>query len=172
VDTPENSGWTLLHQASSWGHLEFTCFLVEHGADAAAPNNYGWTPFHMASERGHLGPAQFLVEEHVADVGYWICVKTWAGHVGAMLDQEPCEIHMTTWMPDAAVLVSGGYIRILMSPPLTNKGLYVSCACAASPLRHHAALVSGEIGVLCACDLQYQPGKYGSWIDDCQWRPG
>ena len=46
--------------------MEFTRFLVEHGADLTAQDMNGWTPLHVASKCGKMEIARIFVE-HGAD---------------------------------------------------------------------------------------------------------
>ena len=62
-------GWSALHLASRWGHVEVARFLLDHGADVTGENNYGSTPFLLASRAGHSEVARLLVERGADAIG-------------------------------------------------------------------------------------------------------
>ena len=64
-------GWTVLHVASMYGHLETVKYLVEKGANINEKHKYGWTALHFASRNGHLETVKYLVGKD-AD----LCLKT------------------------------------------------------------------------------------------------
>ena len=66
VDSRDNSGWTPLHYASYYGHLEVARVLVDHGADINTRQLYHYTPVHLSAETGYLGIVKLLLE-HGAD---------------------------------------------------------------------------------------------------------
>lgn len=53
VNTPQQGGWTPLHQAADNGDLEMVLLLLRYGADAAARSDDGRTPHDLAIEQGH-----------------------------------------------------------------------------------------------------------------------
>lgn len=48
-----NLGWTPLHLATYFGHLDVANLLLTHGADGNIPNDAGDTPLHKAAFIGH-----------------------------------------------------------------------------------------------------------------------
>ncbi|CAH6791092.1 tonsoku-like protein [Phodopus roborovskii] len=58
-------GWTPLHEASNYGHLEIVRFLLDHGATVDDPGGQGCdgiTPLHDALNCGHFEVAELLIE--------------------------------------------------------------------------------------------------------------
>ena len=59
------NGWTLLHGASYYGHVDLVWMLLERGADVSAQTEDGWTPLHWASSMDHANVTRILVERSV-----------------------------------------------------------------------------------------------------------
>ncbi|WP_188153322.1 ankyrin repeat domain-containing protein [Wolbachia endosymbiont of Pentalonia nigronervosa] len=59
------SGWTLLHIATYYNHLNVVQYLVEKGANFNAKDSsyYGYIPMHYAAERGHLDILKYFINE-------------------------------------------------------------------------------------------------------------
>ncbi|KAB0396434.1 hypothetical protein E2I00_012076 [Balaenoptera physalus] len=58
-------GWTPLHEACNYGHLDIVRFLLDHGAAVDDPGGQGCegiTPLHDALNCGHFEVAQLLIE--------------------------------------------------------------------------------------------------------------
>jgi len=55
VDTnAQKYGWTALHWAANFGHLQAVEILLEHGADPHARTDVVKTPFQVASRRNNM----------------------------------------------------------------------------------------------------------------------
>ncbi len=65
IDARDEHGWTKLHRAAWWGHLEMVKFLVSKGGDIEARTNFGWTSLHNATNNGHLEVVKFLLSNGV-----------------------------------------------------------------------------------------------------------
>lgn len=57
-----NNGLTLVHVASSNGHVKVVKLLLEKGADIMVATNDGWTPVNAASSNGHVEVVKLLLE--------------------------------------------------------------------------------------------------------------
>jgi ankyrin repeat protein len=53
VNAKTNGGWTPLHSAAFYGHVEVVRLLLEHGADPNIKNIWGQTAIDLARERGY-----------------------------------------------------------------------------------------------------------------------
>ena len=53
MNTPDNAGWTPLHEAANFGHAELVGFLLKCGANANAQSIDRETPLHDAALSGH-----------------------------------------------------------------------------------------------------------------------
>jgi ankyrin repeat protein len=62
VDSRDKFGWTPLHVASRYGHLEISRVLVDHGANVNARQENHWTPLYLSARNGHLGIVKVLFE--------------------------------------------------------------------------------------------------------------
>ena len=60
-------GWTSLHAAAYFGHVEISRLLLQHKANKNSQDLSGKTPLHRASEEGHVNVARLLLE-YGADV--------------------------------------------------------------------------------------------------------
>jgi ankyrin repeat protein len=67
VNTKDNHGWTPLHRASHYGHVQVFHALREHGSDIDAKNNDGLTPLHVACYTGHVHIVKEM-REHGGDI--------------------------------------------------------------------------------------------------------
>ncbi|KAG6618398.1 TKL protein kinase [Phytophthora cinnamomi] len=63
VNTLDDDGDSVLHEAVLHGYLEIARLLFEHETDPNVPNVMGWTPLILASQRGHTEIASLLVEK-------------------------------------------------------------------------------------------------------------
>jgi len=66
-DERSNLGWTSLHAAANYGHVEISRLLLRYKADSNAHCRDGRTPLHIASGVGRVDVARLLLE-HGADV--------------------------------------------------------------------------------------------------------
>jgi len=62
IETKDNGGRTLLHQAASRGHEAVVRLLVEDGADIRTKDNNGQTPHYLAAYLRHEAVVKLLVE--------------------------------------------------------------------------------------------------------------
>ena len=58
-------GWTPLHVASKFGHLEVSRVLIDRGADVGAVNGRGQTPYQLSLAYGYREVGN-LLREHGA----------------------------------------------------------------------------------------------------------
>ena len=62
-----DSGYTLIHDAASNGHLEIIKFLVNFTNTPNAPSNFGDTPSSLVRANGHTKVVDFL-ENYIARI--------------------------------------------------------------------------------------------------------
>ncbi|KAG8039017.1 hypothetical protein G9C98_003324 [Cotesia typhae] len=70
VDVRDNIGWTPLHEAANFGHIEIAQLLIDHGAnvnDPGGPQCGNITPLHDAASCGHFSMMNLLIK-HGADI--------------------------------------------------------------------------------------------------------
>ena len=60
VFSKNSDGWTPLHFAAAFGHVEVVNLLLANKADANAKNNGDWTPLRYAMENGHTDVVELL----------------------------------------------------------------------------------------------------------------
>ena len=58
----DNTKWTPLHFASSYGHTAVVDLLIKAGAGVHAVNNGGQTALHCASQKGHTAVVDLLIK--------------------------------------------------------------------------------------------------------------
>ena len=63
VNTKDNSSWSLLHRATSSGHLDIANLLISKGADINAQLKFGASPLHIAINMGDQNMVLLLVNE-------------------------------------------------------------------------------------------------------------
>lgn len=63
----QNTGWTPLHSAVSFGHISIAKLLINNGANVNMTSNSGFTPLHIAVDQGNVSIAEFLISKE-ADV--------------------------------------------------------------------------------------------------------
>ena len=71
VDAKSNRGWTALHEAALYGHVDVAKFLIAKGADVDARDIYGWTALHVAA-----GNERVEITEVLIDSGANLNIKT------------------------------------------------------------------------------------------------
>ncbi|GBO07023.1 Ankyrin-1 [Araneus ventricosus] len=57
-----NDGFSLLHIAAQFGHLNIMKHLIQKGADIKSENDAGSKPIHVAAREGHKDIVQFLID--------------------------------------------------------------------------------------------------------------
>jgi ankyrin repeat protein len=57
-----DGGWTVLHNAASFGSVDCAKYCVEMGANVNARDSGGLTPLHIASWRGHVNVVRVLLD--------------------------------------------------------------------------------------------------------------
>lgn len=62
IDSRTKGGYTPLHVASHFGHVNMVRFLLQNGADVNAVNSHGYTPLHQAAQQGHQMVINLLLE--------------------------------------------------------------------------------------------------------------
>jgi hypothetical protein len=62
ANAKDRGGWTPLHWAAFWGHVDVAKLLLEHGADVNARDEDSRTPLHVAAAGGHAEVARLLLE--------------------------------------------------------------------------------------------------------------
>ncbi|CAG5093788.1 Similar to CG7457: Tonsoku-like protein (Drosophila melanogaster) [Cotesia congregata] len=70
VDVRDHMGWTPLHEAANYGHIEIVQLLIDHGAnvnDPGGPKCGNITPLHDAASCGHFSVMNLLIK-HGADI--------------------------------------------------------------------------------------------------------
>jgi len=68
VNSEDENGSSLLHDAAFNGHVNVMEFLIDHGADVEAENAIGKTPLFMLATMGHTEAMRWLVNEKGASV--------------------------------------------------------------------------------------------------------
>jgi ankyrin repeat protein len=88
-------GWTPLHWAARWGHIQTAQLLLEKGAKIETKTNIGRTPLHLAATKGHPKMVELLLER------------------GAEIDAKDND----GWTPffDAAHYKKGDVIKVLLA---------------------------------------------------------
>ncbi len=61
IEEKDSSGWTHLHLASFYGHVDIVKLFIYLGADIEAKTNNGWTSLHLASRYGHIDIVKLLI---------------------------------------------------------------------------------------------------------------
>lgn len=54
INRPTKEGWTSLHMAAEFQHVEFVRWLLSNGADVSSRSIDGYTPLHMAVKKNSL----------------------------------------------------------------------------------------------------------------------
>jgi ankyrin repeat protein len=67
VDERDSQNKTPLHHAAMNSHREMCCYLLKHGADAAAKDDKGRTALHYAAMGGNDAVVQLLLEDYGTD---------------------------------------------------------------------------------------------------------
>lgn len=66
MDSRTKGGYTPLHVASHFGHVNMVRFLIQNGADVNAINSHGYTPLHQAAQQGHTLIVNLLLEHQAS----------------------------------------------------------------------------------------------------------
>lgn len=62
VHARDNHGWSPLHRAVLWDHIQVVQFLINKGADVNAADLDGFTPLHLAAKWDHFESAEYLIK--------------------------------------------------------------------------------------------------------------
>ena len=62
MDSRDEWGWTPLHEATRFGHLEVSRVLVDHGANVNSRQEDHWTPIQFSAGGGYLEIVKLLLE--------------------------------------------------------------------------------------------------------------
>lgn len=108
-NTGDGKGWTALHHAAEFGHLEVIKVLQEVmglDLDVDPDDNYGWTPLFNAATNNHVATVQHLIASG-ADVNertrrgrtvlHW-CVAR-AAHATSLTSPHPCVAPVLPFFP-------------------------------------------------------------------------
>lgn len=66
IDSQTRAGYSPLHVAAHFGHVNMVRFLLNHGADVNAVNSHGYTPLHQAAQQGHTLIVNLLLEHRAS----------------------------------------------------------------------------------------------------------
>jgi hypothetical protein len=64
ANAKDRGGWTPLHWAAFWGHVDVARLLLEHGADPSIRDKHGRTPLDLARATRHKEVAR-VIEEYM-----------------------------------------------------------------------------------------------------------
>ena len=102
-DEDTDSGWTSLHGAAFYGHVDISRLLLQYKADIHARDNEGRTPLHEAARFNMVDTARFLLENgadvnardnsrrtplHVASYEGYLDIARLLVELGANIDAE------------------------------------------------------------------------------------
>jgi len=62
VNFKDNAGYSPLHLAARYGHLEIVKILLQAGAKLDILDKFGWSPLHKAAYREHLEIVKILLQ--------------------------------------------------------------------------------------------------------------
>lgn len=69
VNATDHAGWTPLHEACNFGHLDIVGLLLENGADINYRSSYGGiTPLADAASNGNFDVMEFLLDRRASVV--------------------------------------------------------------------------------------------------------
>jgi len=138
VNSRSKQGWTPLHVASKFGHLEVSQILIDHGADVGAVNSKGQTPYQLSLAYGYREIGNLLREhgtgrERFEDILLWLqCDLT-----GTSIPFNPQRQHS---LREALVPPNGEYYsiclvsRMLIRAPLPGNSSICRCDSGQIPL--------------------------------------
>lgn len=75
-DTPTKAGYTPLHIACHYGHVNMVRLLIEQGAEVNPVTTAGYTPLHQAAQQGHVLVISLLLKNKanpnaITNVSFW-----------------------------------------------------------------------------------------------------
>lgn len=88
VNLQTDCGWTLLHTAAYYGHVDLVELLLDHGADVDSKNKKGRTPLHLAIYNMDLAEYDGKLSQHTDPVGIRTKIVALLLEHGANVDSQ------------------------------------------------------------------------------------